>query len=319
MDGIPRSKDPWTRIPISRIEDLRDAVLDAGLEATQMSTDALSGSLAFTEHRGIICSSGHIGGTIALSGPLSLDKVTIGIGLRVSPGTWHWMNEVHTGSIGLFHPGDEHDSRYTSGTLYATLSIDIDQLEAEAAQQNLTLDRKTLGGTGFHPRLFNDGVRAELCREFAQVHAGQTSPATSRAVVCEAFLEAAITHFARLPFCVNRKASQSAHARIVRLARAYVLEHLAQPISLDAIAAASHASRRTLYRAFEEILNDTPQHFVRRLRLHRIRHDLASDAELNCTIALVANQWGISELGRMSGWYRELFGERPSETFARTH
>jgi hypothetical protein len=41
---------------------------------------------------------------------------------------------------------------------------------------------------------------------------------------------------------------------------------------------------------------------------------LASDEERACTIALIANQWGMSELGRMSGWYRELFGERPSDT-----
>jgi hypothetical protein len=30
----------------------------------------------------------------------------------------------------------------------------------------------------------------------------------------------------------------------------------------------------------------------------------------------VANEWGISELGRLAGWYRELFGELPSETLA---
>jgi hypothetical protein len=56
---------------------------------------------------------------------------------------------------------------------------------------------------------------------------------------------------------------------------------------------------------------------VRRLRLHRIHHDLASDAERACTIALVACHWGMAELGRMSGWYRELFGERPRDTHAR--
>jgi len=319
MHDLPGNTESWTRIPISRIEDLRDAVLDAGLEATQMTTDALTGSLAFIERRGIIYSSGHIGGTVALLGPLSLDKVTIGVGLHLAPRAWQWMNEVQTGSVGIFHAGDEHDSHYTPDCLYAALSIDPDQLEAEAAQQNLTLDRKTLGGTGLHPQLFDDAVRANLYQAFSRIHAGQTSGKNSTAMVCESMLEAFIGHYARQPFCANRKVSQSAHARIVRLARAYVLEHLAEPIQLDAIAAAAHASRRTLYRAFEEILNDTPQQFVRRLRLHRIRHDLAGDAERACTIALVANQWGISELGRMSGWYRELFGERPSETLARAH
>jgi AraC-like DNA-binding protein len=65
------------------------------------------------------------------------------------------------------------------------------------------------------------------------------------------------------------------------------------------------------------VLDETPQSYVRKLRLHRIRRHLASDAEVLCTITVVANQWGISELGRLSGWYRDLFGELPSETRAR--
>jgi transcriptional regulator GlxA family with amidase domain len=96
----------------------------------------------------------------------------------------------------------------------------------------------------------------------------------------------------------------------------FIAEHLTEPIALDDIARAACASRRTLYRAFAESLNDTPQNYVRRLRLHRIRHDLASDAERACTIALVASHWGLTEFGRMTRWYRELFGERPSDTRA---
>jgi AraC-like DNA-binding protein len=116
-----------------------------------------------------------------------------------------------------------------------------------------------------------------------------------------------------------RRQSHDPYARIVSRARAYIHAHLTDPISLDAIALAAHTSRRTLYRAFAEILNDTPQTYVRRLRLHRIRADLAGDAERACTVTIIANQWGISELGRLAGWYRELFGERPSETLAQAH
>ena len=104
---------------------------------------------------------------------------------------------------------------------------------------------------------------------------------------------------------------------IVRRARAYILEHLAEPISPDTLAQAALTSRRTLFRAFAEILGDTPQIYVMRLRLHRIRHDLASDEERACTVALIANQWGISELGRMARRYRDLFGEFPSDTLAK--
>lgn len=45
-----------------------------------------------------------------LSGPLSPDMVTFGLGLHVPAETWHWYEEVATGSIGVFLPGDQHDS-----------------------------------------------------------------------------------------------------------------------------------------------------------------------------------------------------------------
>jgi AraC-like DNA-binding protein len=194
-----------------------------------------------------------------------------------------------------------------------TLTLDMDRLEAEAAQRELVLDRKTLGGTGLHARHMHPGVVAWLRERFARIHRdarpldGDVGPV---------MLEAFIKHFGRAPALGNRAGNRHEHAAIVKRARTYIAEHLTGPIALADIASAAHASRRTLYRAFAELLNDTPQNYVRRLRLHRIRQDLASDAERACTIALVATQWGMSELGRMSGWYRELFGEQPRETHA---
>ena len=47
IGGGRRERTAWTRVPISRIEDLSDAVLGAGLEAMQMSRAPVTGSLAF--------------------------------------------------------------------------------------------------------------------------------------------------------------------------------------------------------------------------------------------------------------------------------
>lgn len=63
--------ESWTNLPIRRIEDLRDAVLGAGLEVTQMSTALLSGDLAFAGDDDVLYSSGLLNGQVALRGPLS--------------------------------------------------------------------------------------------------------------------------------------------------------------------------------------------------------------------------------------------------------
>ena len=304
-------------VPIAQIEDLCDAVYGAGLEATQMSTGGLSGSLVFAEKTGLTVTSGLIIGHVALTGPLSLDNVTIGIGLHIGRGSRHWLNEVETGDVGVFHPGDEHDSLYARDSLYAAVTLSTERLEDAAAREDLVLDRKCLGGTGFHPRHVSAPVNSLLRQRFERVHAGGPSALPGEADLCDTLLAVVIRHYARDPFPSNRRSNVGRHAKVVTMARAYILEHLSEPLSLDRIAAAACTSKRTLQRAFAEILNESPQTFVRKIRLHRIRHDIADDAERACTIALIANQWGISELGRMSRWYRDLFGERPSETLAR--
>ena len=304
----------WSRVPISGIEDLSDAVRGAGLEATQMSAGRLSGGLAFSEDDGIVCSSGAIEGRVSLFGPLSSNWITTGVALRIGSGARHWLNEIETGSVGVFLPGDEHDALYTPGSLYAAVTLSAEKLEQEAATEELVLDRHSLGGSGIHTRCMAPDILAELQQAFDSVHSG--SDGVGHPALVKHLLTALIAHLARPPRRQNRGRHPDLHGKIVERARAYIHDHLAEPISIDELAAAAYASRRTLFRAFADILDDTPQNYVRRLRLHRIRQDLASDAEKACTIALIAVQWGIGDLGRMSGWYRELFGERPRDTVA---
>jgi AraC-like DNA-binding protein len=234
-------------------------------------------------------------------------------------GTRHWLEATGTGSVGVFHPGDEHDAFYTPGSLYATATLSLERLEELAAHEGLVLDRRVLGGTGIHRNLLAPPIVRNLRHAFDLIHCGRAPRGEARTNPGEALLRSLILHIGREPAGHNRRVGREMHATIVRRARAYILEHLSEPISLDDIAKAAITSRRTLFRAFADILDDTPQTYVRRLRLHRIRHELASDEERACTIALVANQWGMSELGRMSGWYRELFGERPSDTHSVAH
>jgi AraC-like DNA-binding protein len=279
----------------------------------QMARSPVTGSLAFAEHDGVVYSSGYIGGRVALTGPLSANMITFGLGLAVAPGSRHWLNEVATGDFGVFMPGDEHEALYMPGTLYATATLAAERLEAAAEQRGLMLDVRSLG-TGFHARRFPESAVSQFRVQYEHVHAGPCGNEIDVARLGDRLVDAVLLHFGRQPRVPMGATNPQGHARIVARARAYILENLNRPLLIDEIARASIASRRTVYRAFNEVFDETPHSYVRKLRLHRIRHDLASDAEQACTIALVANRWGIGELGRLSGWYRDLFGELPSET-----
>lgn len=305
----------WQSVPVTGIEDLTDAVLGADLEATQMSRGRLSGSLAFAEQDGIVTTSGLIDGRVILTGPLSLQQLTIGIGVRLPAGTTHWQHDVTASNLGIYRAGDEHDSFYTPGSLYVAITLPEERLDLEAEQEGLVLETRIACATGVHSRNVNGALISYLDRALLRVHAGRSAPADDD--IGRRILVEAARHLARPPYSRRLKDDPRLHGRIVVRSRDYIMSHLSEPISIDELSAAAATSRRTLHRAFTEILGEPPKAYVRRVRLHRIRHDLASGEERACTIALIANQWGISDLGRMAGWYREIFGERPSDTVAR--
>jgi len=306
----------WTRVPISSVEDLGNAVLGAGLAATQLSRAPVTGSLVFTTAGDVVCSSGSIDGRVSLTGPLSETRVTVGVGLVMGQGTRHWLNETGSGSVGVFLAGDEHDALYTPGSLYVAVTLPAERLEAMAAAHDLVLDAGTLGGTGIAARPLLAPSRLAFEAQFRQLHAAD-GPDFDPRRVHESVLHALISHLARPPRSIVGGRDPRGHSRIVARARAFIHVNLHRPLTVELIAEAAMTSLRTLTRAFQAVLGETPYSYVLKLRVHRIRHDLLSDAELGVTIRSIARRWGIHEMGRFSGWYRDLFGELPSQTRAR--
>lgn len=307
----------WTRVPITDVEVLRDAILDAGLEAIQMTRQPVTGSLLFAEQGGVVFSSGYLEGRAALRGTLSRDQITIGFGLAIPPGTKHWLREESTGAIGVFLPNADHDALYAPGSLYAAITSDAGRLEQLAAEMGLVLDGAMLGGTGFHQHKLEPLSLQHMERRMRELHAGRMPSAARGRALAESLLELAIGHYARAPRPGLGRPDPHGPARLVARARDYIEANLHMPLSVEGIASACATSRRNLHRAFVGVLGEQPSTYVRRLRLHRIRHELVSADELKCSVALVAHRWGMDELGRMAGFYREMFGELPSQTRTR--
>lgn len=316
MNG-PEKLSGWSRHSVSRIEDLADAVHGAGLSAIQLSRPSLTGSLAVAEHDGVIYNTGLIGGMVSITGALSEDMVTLGLGLRLPPGSRQWFNEVGTGDFGVFLQGDRHDAIYMPNTLYVTASLSMAQMEQIARELGLILEGRHPLRSGVSNRPLEGDLLRHLQVQFQEVHAtageaGETVlPAVGRM-----FLEAVVARLCRPPRPQMIHYDPSGLARIVAHAREFIDVNLEQSLSIRSIASAAATSHRTLHRAFQAVLGEPPYSYVQRTRLHRIREDLNA-ARNKGSIAAIANRWGISELGRLSGQYRKMFGELPSATLTR--
>lgn len=88
--------------------------------------------------------------------------------------------------------------------------------------------------------------------------------------------------------------------------------------SIDVLVDHIQVSRRTMFRAFHMVLGMSPSRFLKLYRFTRARLDLLAAEHGHDKVIDIAYRWGFWEAGRFALEYRELFGERPSDTLAAT-
>jgi AraC-like DNA-binding protein len=101
---------------------------------------------------------------------------------------------------------------------------------------------------------------------------------------------------------------------VVRRAIDLMHAHPETPWSTVHLARATGVSGRALQKAFQRAAQPPPMTYLRRLRLHKARAELASHSPNTITVTTVAGRWGFLHLSRFAEQYRQLFGESPSET-----
>ena len=75
--------------------------------------------------------------------------------------------------------------------------------------------------------------------------------------------------------------------------------------------------RTTELQGFHKYLGISPTTYMQLRTLNRAWHQLATGSAEETTVARVATDLGIWDLGRFAMRYRMLFGELPSETLRR--
>ena len=101
---------------------------------------------------------------------------------------------------------------------------------------------------------------------------------------------------------------------LVRNVEHYLDAAGSRPVHISEICAQFNVSRRSLHRAFYDMLGLGRVTFLRHKRLCAIHSALRENTPATATIGEIAMQHGFIELGRFSHYYRSLFGEYPSET-----
>jgi len=106
------------------------------------------------------------------------------------------------------------------------------------------------------------------------------------------------------------------HSQVVRRALTLLTEGSERPLVAELCRAAG-VSERTLRNAFHNVYGLSPKQYLLRHGLEEAHHALQLARGARGAVTLVATECGFFELGRFAGAYRQLFGERPSDTLRR--
>lgn len=112
-------------------------------------------------------------------------------------------------------------------------------------------------------------------------------------------------------------ATSAARRRAVFRAEKYFDEAGEKPVSLADLCKAAGVSARALQYAFQELYDISPMRYFKVRRLGRARTLLRQRPAEPGAVKRAALGAGLTELGRFSVEYRELFGESPSMTLRR--
>lgn len=225
---------------------------------------------------------------------------------------------VAEGDILALPPGGELDGRFQGRTAYAVVT----------APWALVLQRAEAFEWPADPRFWTEVAISSpppqaraACRRMLRSCAaslramGDGVPARAIDLLRRELLDGLLSALAQAQEPPARRQGVLGAARIVRGAEDFVESGgVRQAVQVDDVCQALGISRRTLYRAFHDLLDVSPKAYLRLRNMSAARARLLDAAHQPTTVTQVALDHGFWELGRFAGAYRAMFGEAPSET-----
>ena len=101
----------------------------------------------------------------------------------------------------------------------------------------------------------------------------------------------------------------------VHQATEHIREHFSENLSIHDLVKLTGVSERCLFEGFKQNLTVTPMQFLMQTRLKNVRGELLKNSFDDFgNITQVALDNGFTQLGRFSSYYKDMFGELPSQT-----
>jgi AraC family ethanolamine operon transcriptional activator len=312
MDHQPFSVQSIT---LDSIDGLRQPIADADVEIVQLGRGPLHGSLTKAIFPKLAFSITDFSLPLRTSGILGTKNLTICMLLDSHSRSISWAHELRQGDVFFSAPGKNLDAVFGERSEVAGISISPEDIASIFAGE------PALADVGYWMQNHQYGcephLRSAVAERVLQIAArlGQSPALSSDAADFwqRSLIEGFTSTFVRsMP--PDAGSTIPSTLKLVREVEHYLNLHSHRAVHISEICSAMNTSRRTLHRAFHDVLGIGPIAFLRHHRLcsvHlRLRHGDPSDTH----VTDVATEFGFLELGRFAHYYASLFGEYPSQT-----
>jgi len=298
---------------VDSFEQLRAATPTSSSDIIQIEAGRMRGRLKHASLAGLSLGFGHFSHGLISRGVYSKDRVTIGF---LFEGRTRRAGPI--GMVRTWSPGTEHQRRYHGGASFGGISVSPDDLSHTFGPDS------RLGDPAAWQRQYSfrddpqtGAAAADAFRSIMSAFESRTAAITAGHAEFwkRAILEAAT---AAITIADESKVFTPAPRKLVRAAQEVIAQSDAVPIHLSELVTALRVSRRSLHRAFDDVLGISPMKYLRHRRLCEARIMLRERSDPDLTVADVAFRQGFSDCGRFAGYYRALFGENPSDTMRAT-
>jgi len=199
------------------------------------------------------------------------------------------------------------------------------RVKASALDKKLTalIGRKPKGSLEFVAAASNDNPHVTNLRQLIVFLSGQlnSSPVALPPVVLGELQQAVTLSFlSAFQHSFSRFLDGdplAAAPRHVRLVEEFIEANWKLPITIEKLMAVTDISARGIFKAFQRSRGYSPMVFAKRIRLQHARQ-MMSDPAPGTTVTAVAFACGFANLGHFAKDYREMFGEKPSDTLERS-
>jgi len=301
-------------------EALQHLVQDNESDVMQIGAGRMHGAIThFAVDSSFGISTGQFSQAAAASGVLSDTRWCLGF-LTASDGLAYGHNgEIATGDLVTAAPGVERIIRFQNNSAYTAAMIAPELLQSHLASQ-----------PGAYERLMQHRLAVLRATPVAATNQlrdlrlliNAMAPEDGSMVTDEALAFYQRNIIELLTASVrDGVAYQGSHLAklewLVHDIEVYLATVGARPVHVSELCEHQGVHRRTLHRAFHEVMGMGPIQYLRKRRLNEIHRALLA-ARPSSTIATIARNHGFVELGRFAREYRRQFGELPSYTLRRS-